>query len=97
MAMNLFLELRADRLSLEGRGTLWTLMSHEGQRLSEATLTLLLGQLWRSRALELTRSGIGVLQPKAPGIYVFRRFPTPFDRRREKERARQRRRNRKGA
>ena len=86
--MDLFLELRADRLSLAGRGALWTLLSFEGRRLSGALLVQILGPSWRGLAREIARSGIGSPREVAPAVWTFRHYPTPSDRRRASERRR---------
>lgn len=86
--MDLFLEMRADRLPLMCRGALWTLLSFEGHRLSEPLLEQMLGPSWRRFAREIARSGIGSLREIEPKVWLFRHYLTASDRRRARERKR---------
>lgn len=81
---NRFNELRAQRLSIEGRGMLYTLLSVEGKLLNESLLPLLCGENWERLSQEILRCGIGRLElvDNKQRIWRFVHFAPPEERRR---------------
>lgn len=82
--MGRFTELRAQRLSIKGRGVLFTLLSLEGKLVKESVLTHLCGGGWTEAAEEILRCGIGRLRCVDPKnkVWLFEHFAPPEERRR---------------
>lgn len=86
-----FWELRCERLSVAGRGALWTFLATDGQVLDGESLVYLLGPRWRELARELEVMGVGHLREVGVGRYVFERTRTVEERLRDRELERRRR------
>lgn len=88
-----FWELRCERLSVVGRGLLWTLLALGEGSFRGETLVYLAGPRWRLDAVELERMGVGRLVEVVRGgdVWRFDRFPVVEDRLRERELERRRR------
>lgn len=79
-----FNELRAQRLSVYGRGILFTLLSLEGKLVKESVLTALCGSHWTDAVAEIQRCGIGrlVRVDLKNNVYRFEHYVPPEERRR---------------
>ena len=86
-----FWELRCERLSVAGRGALWTFLATEGQVLEGEALVYLLGPRWQGLARELEESGLGHLRAAGADRWVFVRAPGVEERVRARELERRRR------
>lgn len=84
-------ELRCERLSVEGRGALWTFLALEGQVLSGEGLFYALGPRWRGLVRELEEAGMGHLRPAGVDRWVFVRTCGVEERVRARELERRRR------
>lgn len=78
------------RLTPAGRGAFWTLLAHEGERLSEAVMVELLGSEWHRLCAEIALHGLGRVSEAEPSIWTFRHVPTVAERLREKDCTRRR-------
>lgn len=86
-----FWELRCERLSVAGRGVLWTFLATDGQVLDGESLVYLLGPRWRGLVRELEEAGMGHLRPAGVDRWVFVRTCGVEERVRARELERRRR------
>lgn len=85
-----FWELRCERLSVRGRGALWTVLAVEGQVLDGDAWVALMGPWWRDALGELAQEGLGRLVAVGGGGWRFVRARGPEERVREHELVRRR-------